>query len=79
MWKHVSDVLSLQTKMTSKQTTGNWIEEYKKVHEHMDKAISRVTLLVCSNLNEPFVILVDTSKIQIGAVISQGKQSNSFL
>ena len=30
MWKLISDILTPLTKMTSKQATWNWIEEYQK-------------------------------------------------
>ena len=71
MWKHRSDILNPLTKMTSKQAIWNWTEEQQKAFEHMNKSISRETLLVCPNFSKLFVIHKDTSKVQLGAVISQ--------
>ena len=68
-------------KMASKQATSDWIEEHQKVFQHMNKSISRETLLVYHpNFSEPFVIHTDASKIQLGVVISQyNKPIASFL
>ena len=57
--------------MTSKQATWTWTKENQKAFEHMQKLISRENLLVYSNLSKPFLIHTDTSKVQLGAVISQ--------
>ena len=66
MWKHTSDILTPWPKMTSKQATWNWTEEHQKAFEHMKKSIS-----VYSNFCKPFMIHMNASKVQLGAVISQ--------
>ena len=78
MWKHRSDILTPLTKMTSKQATWNWTEEHQKAFEHMKKSISRETLLVYPNFSKPFVIHMDASKVQLGAVISQDNNPIGF-
>ena len=35
MWKHISDILTPLTKMTSKQATWNLTKEHKKTFEHI--------------------------------------------
>ena len=78
MWKHGSDFLAPLTKMTSKQATWNWTEEHQKVFEHMNKSISRERLLVYPNFSKPFVIHMDTSKVQLRAIISQDNKPIPF-
>ena len=71
MWKQRSDILTPLTKITSKQATSNWIKEKLKAFEYMNKSISRETLLVYPNFTTPFVIHMDASKVQLGAVIGK--------
>ena len=44
----------------------------------MKKSISRETLLVCPNFSKPFVTNTDTSKVQLGVVISQDNKPIAF-
>ena len=71
MWKHRSDILAPLTKTTPKQATWNWTEEHQKAFELMNKSFSIEPLLVYPNFSKLFVIHMDASKVQLGAVISQ--------
>ena len=64
--------------MTSKQATWNWTEEHQKAFEHMKKSISMETLLVYPNFSKLLVIYTDTSKVQLGAVISRDNKPIAF-
>ena len=79
MWKHRSDILAPLTKMTSKQANWKWTEEHQKAFSHMKKYISRETLLVYPDFSKPFVIHMDASKIQLGAIISQDYKPIAFI
>ena len=61
-------------KMTSKQATWNWIQEF----EQMKKFISSETFLVYPNFSKPFVIHMDANKVQLEAVISQDFNLRAF-
>ena len=64
--------------MALKQATWNWAEKHQKAFEHMKKAISRETLLVCPHFSELFVIHMDTSKVQLEAIIIEDNKPIAF-
>ena len=45
-------------------------KECQKTYDTIEKLVSRETLLSYPNFNKPFVIHMDASKLQLGAVIS---------
>ena len=64
--------------MTSKEVTWNWTEEHQKAFEHVQKSISRETLLVYPNFNKSFVIRTDDTKVRFWALIGKVNQSIAF-
>ena len=64
--------------MTSKEATWNLTEEHQKVFEHMKQPLSRETLFVYPNFGNPFIVYMDASKVQLGAVISQNNKPIAF-
>ena len=71
MWQYRSEILTPLSSITSKHANWNWSEEYKKVFDTIKKLVSRETLLSYPNFHEPFEIHMDTSKLQLGSVVSQ--------
>ena len=67
MWKYRSGILTPLSSMTCKQAKWNF-----------KKLVSRETLLSYPNFNESFVIHMDASKLQLGAVISQDDKPIAF-
>ena len=57
--------------MTSKLAKQNWSKECQKTFDTIKKLVSRVIVLFYPNFNEPFQILTNTNKLQLGSVISQ--------
>ena len=78
VWKHRSDILTSLSSMTSKQAKWNWSKGCQNVFDTIKKLISRDTLLFYPNFNELFMIYADTSKLQLGAVISQNDKPLTF-
>jgi hypothetical protein len=65
--------------LTSKTTTWKWGPEQQEAFDMMKKIISREeVLLACPDFNEEFVIHIDASHTQLGAVISQEGKPISF-
>ena len=69
--QHRSEILTPLSNMTSKQAKQNWSKEYQKPFDIMKKLFFRETLLSYPNVNNPFEILTDASKLHIWSVISQ--------
>jgi hypothetical protein len=67
------------TKLLSKTQKFVWEKEQQHAFEIIKKVISKETLLVYPNFNEPFQIHTDASHQKMGAVISQKGNANSFL
>jgi hypothetical protein len=71
MWIRRSHILAPLTKLVSKKQKFVWEKEQQDAFETIKKIISKETLLVYPNFNEPFQIHTDASHRQLGAVISQ--------
>ena len=71
MWQKLSELLAPLTALTSKNFKYNWKDEHQKCFDDIKHVIGREVLLTYPNFNDPFEIHTDTSKLQIGAVISQ--------
>ena len=64
--------------MTSKQAKWEWTPACQKAFDDIKKVVSRETLLSYPDINEPFEIHTDASKLQLGAVISQKGKPVAF-
>ena len=51
-----------------------WTDVHQAVFDGMKKALARDTILAYPDFNKPFDIHTDSSKVQLGAVISQGNK-----
>jgi hypothetical protein len=71
MWIKRSHILAPLTKLVSKKQKFVWEKEQQHAFETIKKIISKETLLIYPNFNEPFQIHTDASHRQMGAVISQ--------
>ena len=74
-----SDLLSPLTSLTSKNVIYNWKVEHQKCFDAIKRVTGRDVLLAYPDFNAPFEIHTDTSKLQIGAVISPKGQAHRFL
>ena len=57
--------------MTSKQAKWNWNMEYQKAFDRNNMLLFGETLFSYPNFNKCFVINIDASRLQLGAIISQ--------
>jgi hypothetical protein len=71
MWIRRLHVLAPLAALTSKTTTWKWGPEQQEAFDTMKKIISREVLLAYPDFNDEFVIHMDASHTQLGAVISQ--------
>ena len=78
MWEYRSSILTPLSSMTSKQDNWNWSKECQKAFDSIKKLVSKETLLSYPNFNKTFVIHIDASKLQLGAVISQYDKPIAF-
>ena len=78
MWQHRSEILIPLSSMTSKQAKWNWSKEYQKIFDTIKSLSSRETLLSYPNFDKPFEIHTDSSKLQLGSVISQKGKPIAF-
>ena len=78
MWKCRSVILTPLSSMTSKQAKWSWNQEYQKAIDTIKKFVSRETLLSYQKFNKSFVIHMDASKLQLGAVINQDDEHIAF-
>ena len=78
MWQHRSEILTPLSSMISKQIKWNWSKEYQKAFDTMKKLVFLKKLCFHANFNKPFKIPTDTSKLQLGLVISQKSHSIAF-
>ena len=79
MWQKRSETLAPLTALTSKNVKYNWKDEHQKCFDAIQRMIGHEVLLVYPDLNAPFEIHTDASKLQIGVVISQKGQAHRFL
>eukprot|EP00957_Ditylum_brightwellii_P053844 4079245-Ditylum_brightwellii.AAC.1 len=78
MWKGRAEKLSPLTVLTSKKAKWEWTEVEQQAFEAAKTAVAKNTLLVHPYFNEKFEIHTDTSKHQMGAVISQKGHPTAF-
>jgi len=78
MWVRRSHVLAPLASLTSKTTKWVWGEEQQKAFDTMKKILSKEVLLAYPNFSEEFVIHMDASHTQLGAVISQSGKPIAF-
>ena len=71
MWQKRSELLAPLTALTSKNVKYDWKYEHQKCFDAIKRVIGREVLLAYQDFNALFEIYTDTSKLQIGAVISQ--------
>ena len=71
MWQKLSELLSPLTALTPKNVKYNWKDDQQKCFDAIKPVIGRAELLAYPDFNTLFEIHTDTSKLQIGAVISQ--------
>ena len=80
MWIRRSHVLAPLAKLTSKTVPFKWGEDEQKAFDTMKRIIGKEVLLAYPDFDKEFVIHMDASHYQLGAVISQdGKPCNHFL
>ena len=78
MWQYMSKIINSISSTTSKQAKWNRSKECQKVFDTIEKLVSRETLLCYPNLNEPFEIHTDATKLQLASVISQKDEDIMF-
>ena len=78
MWQKRSELLSPLIALTSKNVKYDWKDEHQKCFYAIKRVIGRGVLLAYPDFNAPFEIHTDTSRLQIGAVISQEGKPIAF-
>eukprot|EP00957_Ditylum_brightwellii_P202498 15330465-Ditylum_brightwellii.AAC.1 len=78
MLKERVEKLTPLTMLISKTAKWNWTEVDQGAFEAVKAAVAKNTLLVYPDFNQIFEICTDTSKHQLGAVISQRGHSIAF-
>jgi hypothetical protein len=71
MWIKQLHILVPLTKLISERQKSVWEKEQQHAFEMIKKVISKETLLIYPNFNEPFQIHTNASHQQLGDVISQ--------
>ena len=78
MWIRRSHVLAPLTALTSTKVKYKWTEVHQKAFDDMKRILARETLLAHPDFSQPFHVHADASKLQLGAVISQGGRPIAF-
>ena len=78
MWIRRSEVLAPLTALTSEKTPFKWTDQCDKAFNTMKRILSKETLLMYPDFNQPFDIHTDASDVQLGAVISQQGKPIAF-
>ena len=78
MWPKRSEILAPLTAFTSSSNPWRWTEIEDNSFKEMKRLMAREKLLAFPNFNKPFVIHTDTSKTQLGSVISQEGKPIAF-
>ena len=71
MWQKRSELLALLTALTSKNVKYDWKDEHQKCFDAIKRVLGREVSLGYPDFNALFKIHTDTSKFQLGTVISQ--------
>ena len=78
MWQKRSELLAPLTALTSKNIKYDWKYEHQKCFDAIKRVIGRELLLAYLDFNDSFEIHTDSSRLQIGAVISQKGKPIAF-
>ena len=78
MWQKRSELCTPLTALTSKNVKYDWKDEHQKCFDDIKRVIGHEVLLAYPELNAPFEIHTDASKLQIGAVIYQKGKPIAF-
>ena len=78
MWQKRSEILAPLTALTSKNIKYDWKEKHQNCFDAIKRVIGREVLLAYPDFNATFEIHNDSSKLQIGAVISQKGKPIAF-
>ena len=73
-----SELLAPLTDLTSKNVKYEWKDEQQKCFDAINRVIGHEVFMVYPNFNAPFEINTYTSKLNIGAVISQKGKPVAF-
>ena len=74
----LTELLAPLSSLTSKTVKWVWTEVHQAAFDNMKKAIARDTILAYPDFNKPFDVHTDSSKVQLGAVISQDNKPIAF-
>ena len=72
MWHKCAHILTSLTKICSTKMKFIWTATEQKAFEDMKKIVGRDVLLSCPDFTKEFIVHIDASKYQLGAVITQG-------
>ena len=78
MWKKRSHILAPLAALQSKNVKWRWTEVKQNAFDEIKRMISRDVLLAFPDFSKPFVIHMDASKLQLGAVLSQDNRPIAF-
>jgi hypothetical protein len=78
MWRMRSHLLAPLSALVSPKVKFEWRKEHQDAFDQFKTLISKETLLMFPNFNEPFHIFTDASKYQLGAVIMQNDKPLAF-
>jgi hypothetical protein len=78
MWCMRSHLLAPLSALVSPKVKFEWRKEHQDAFDQFKTLISKETLLMFPNFNEPFHIYTDASKYQLGAVIMQNDKPLAF-
>ena len=78
MWRKRSETLAPLTRLVSKDIKFVWKDVKQKASDTIKRILSRETLLAHLQFDKPFVIHMDASDTQLGAVISQDNKPIAF-
>ena len=78
MWQRRSEILAPLTALTPKNVKYEWKDKHQKYFDAIKRVIGREVLLAYLDFNAPFEMHIDSSKLQIDAVISQKVKPIAF-
>ncbi|MHA7865811.1 reverse transcriptase family protein, partial [Flagellimonas marinaquae] len=77
-WIRRSDILAPLAELAGANSKWEWTDVHQNAFDTMKKVVAREVLLAFPDFNKPFEIYTDASKLQLGAVITQGKKPIAF-
>ena len=78
MWYHHSTLLAPLTALNSANTKWEWTDVHQNAFDSVKESLSKKVLLNYPNFNASFVVYMDASDVQLGAVIMQDKCPVAF-